>query len=267
MDRCIITIALNTAREITRQAVFYCILGGGIGLILFSFVFTLFAFGEELRMIKEMGISTITICCLCLASLCATNAISREIEKGTIITLLSKPISKKSVLLGKFFGILLIVSLTCAIMGISLVFSLSVKDARDSNINLLSSFINIGGSAFFQFVFLFLQVSIMCAIAVAGSIYLPIVANFSLCMCVYIVGNLINFFHNILGGNEGGFPWCISLLSIIFPNLESFSAIGMGNWVEKFNLSYLAMLIVYAILYTALVITLACEFFDRKECY
>ena len=94
MYKCIFTIAVNTTREVTRQAIFYCIVFGGILLILFSFSFTLFAFGEEAKMVREMGISTITICCLCLASLSAANAISREIEKGTIMTLLSKPVNK-----------------------------------------------------------------------------------------------------------------------------------------------------------------------------
>src|SRR3970040_2634147 len=106
MNKCICTIAVNTLKEVTRQAILYCIVFGGILLILSSFFFTLFAFGEEAKMIREMGISTITICCLCLASLSAANAISREIEKGTIVTLLSKPVNRKSILLGKFFGIL-----------------------------------------------------------------------------------------------------------------------------------------------------------------
>lgn len=267
MDRCIVPIAFNTAREITRQAMFYCILCGGVGLILFSFAFTLFVFGEETRMIKEMGISTITICCLCLASLCATNALSTEIEKGTLITLLSKPISKKAILLGKFFGILCVVLFTCTIMGIILIFSLSVKDARYFHTSLFSSFVSVSYSTFFQFLFSFLQVSIMCSIAVAGSLYLPMAANVSLCVSIYIIGNLMNLFYNLLQGSEGGFPWCISLLCVIFPNLESFSSISMGNWVEKFSVGYMALLITYAILYITLVITLALHFFDSKECY
>lgn len=102
MNRCVFAIAGNTGREIVRQTIFYLIGCGGILFILLSFSFTLFAFGEETRMIKEMGISTITICCLCLASLSAANTISKEIEKGTIMTLLSKPVDKGSVLFGKF---------------------------------------------------------------------------------------------------------------------------------------------------------------------
>ena len=47
MNKCIFTIAGNTIREITRQAIFYLIVGGGCLLIMLSFSFTMFAFGEE----------------------------------------------------------------------------------------------------------------------------------------------------------------------------------------------------------------------------
>jgi len=180
MNKCICTIAVNTMKEVTRQAIFYCIVFGGILLILSSFSFTLFAFGEEAKMIREMGISTITICCLCLASLCAANAISREIEKGTIMTLLSKPVSKKSILLGKFFGILGVIFLAFMVMGVFMTVSLCVKDSLDYHTSLSTSFAKVGCATLFQLIFSFLQVAIMCTIAIAGSIYLPLVSNLSI---------------------------------------------------------------------------------------
>ena len=106
MNKGILAIAGNTARDVMRQTVFYLIAGGGVALVLCSFSFTMFAFGEESRMIRDMGISTITMCCLTLASLSAANTISKELEKGTIVTLLSKPIGKHAIIVGKFLGIL-----------------------------------------------------------------------------------------------------------------------------------------------------------------
>src|SRR3989337_1298606 len=158
MNKCIFTITVSTAREVTRQAIFYCIVFGGILLILFSFSFTLFAFGEETKMIREMGISTITICCLCLASLSAANAISREIEKGTIVTLLSKPVNKKTILLGKFFGIQAAIFLAFITMGFFLIVSLCVKHSLEYHVGFLSSFANVGSVVFFQLLISFFQV-------------------------------------------------------------------------------------------------------------
>ena len=267
MNKCIFTITVSTAREVTRQAIFYCIVFGGILLILFSFSFTLFAFGEETKMIREMGISTITICCLCLTSLSAANAISREIEKGTIMTLLSKPVSKKSILLGKFFGILAVVFLAFMVMGIFMTVSLCVKDSLEYHISLSTSFGKVGYAAIFRLVFSFLQVSIMCTIAIAGSIYLPLVSNLGCCMFIYIIGNLTHFFLYLFQGNEGGFSWYVTFFYVFFPNLESFYTIGMESGsVKPFSVGYMVLLALYAILYMTFVTTLACEVFDKKEC-
>jgi hypothetical protein len=49
--------------------------------------------------------------------------------------------------------------------------------------------------------------------------------------------------------------------------MEGFSIVGMGSWSGKpFSLGYMVLLALYAILYMTFVTTLACEFFDKKEC-
>ncbi len=265
MNRCVFTIAGSTAREITRQAIFYFIAGGGVALMFFSFSFTLFAFGDEARMIREMGVSTVTICCLCLTSLSATNTISGEIEKGTMMTLLSKPVDRRSVLLGKFFGILTAVSLIFAMMSLFLMISLSVKESLDYHAGLLTAFERVGSSTVIQLIFSFLQVAIMCAIATAGSLYLPMISNLICCVVVFVLGNLINYFHGMLM-SEGGIPWYVMLFFTFIPNLERFSTIGLDSKFGSFSLSYLALLLIYAIVYIAFVIVLTFELFDRKEC-
>jgi ABC-type transport system involved in multi-copper enzyme maturation permease subunit len=215
-------------------------------------------------MIKEMGVSTITICCLCLSSLSAANTITREIEKGTIMTLLSKPVDKHSILLGKFFGILASVSLIFILMGVLLTVSLCIKESLDYRIGVLTSFARVGYPTGLQLVFSFLQIAIMCAIATAGSVFLPMLSNLSSCIGIYVIGNLINFFHRTLQMNGG--RWYLSFFFFLFPNFEEFSTLGVENRFETFSLSYMAVLTIYAMLYIMFVIVLALALFDRKEC-
>ncbi|MCF6157825.1 MAG: hypothetical protein E3K32_04480 [wastewater metagenome] len=254
-----ITIATITAREITRQAIFFFILIGGCLLIFLSLSFTLFAFGEELRMIKEMGISTIMICCLCLASLCATNAISKEREKGTFITLLCKPIDKRSILFGKFLGILGVISFVFFIMGGVLILSLSMKGFIEYHNGFFSSLVDIGCHTLLDLLFAFLQVAIICSIAISGSVFFTMVSNLSFCVFVFVVGNFASFFENAL-------LWYASFFFVFFPNLGYFNTLSAGNTFENIGLSYILLSIVYAILYITLVLTLALDFFDKREC-
>ncbi|MEB2309569.1 MAG: ABC transporter permease subunit [Candidatus Brocadiaceae bacterium] len=266
MCRRILAIAGNTTRDVMRQGLFCFVAGGGLFLVLCSFFFTLFAFGEELRMIREMGISTIVVCCLFLASLSAANTISKEIEMGTIVMLLSKPVDKHSVILGKFFGILAAVSSVFIVMGTLLTVLLCVRESLDQHIGFLASFAMAGYPTVFQLVFSFLPVAIMCAAATAGSVYLNLISNLCCCMVIYIVGNLAGFFHDLFPSVSNWSLWCLSLIYAFIPDLEDIGAIGMGAKVEFMSYSYMGSLLIYAVLYIAFVITLAIEFFEKKEC-
>lgn len=264
MNRGMLAIADNTARDVMRQAVFYLIAGGGVALVLCSFSFTLFAFGEESRMIRDMGISTITMCCLTLASLSAANTISKELEKGTIMTLLSKPVGKHSIIVGKFLGILAAVSVIFMLMGAILTCSLCIQASLDGHIGFFAALIQVGYSTIFQLVFSFLPIAMLCAIATAGSIFLGMISNLCCCMVIYVFGNLMSFFHGALRMYGDCSAWCLAPFFVLFPNLEEFSAVG-GKF-GSLSLHHVALLMIYAVLYITFVIVLSCEFFDKKEC-
>ncbi|HHT9129415.1 MAG TPA: hypothetical protein ACFYEC_00940 [Candidatus Brocadiaceae bacterium] len=266
MNKCIFILAGNTAREIARQSTFYFIIGGGAVLILFSFFFTLFAFGEETRMIKEMGVSTITVCSLCLASLSATSTISKEIEKGTLVTLLSKNVSKISILFGKFLGIVIIVLLTFAMLGVPLAVSAWLKDTIDHHTRLSESFFGVLYSIAAPLSLSFLQIVMICAIAIAGSLCLPMISNLSCCMFIFIMGDLLSFFQYLFSGKEGWVLWLVAFFYTLFPNPEVFNAVSMGNIFGTSILGRAALLAADAVVYVAFVLTVAFEIFDNKEC-
>ncbi len=256
-------VAINTAREILRQPLFYFVMCSGAGLMAASLLFTLFTFGEDIRMIREMGVSTITICCLCLASLSASHSVSKESERGTIVTLLSKSVSRRAIILGKFFGLLGAAFAAFMVLGFLLVMTLWAKDVLGYQAEALSSLYQQAYPLFSQLAPVFLQIAIFCSIAIAGSVYLPIVSNLSFCMFLYIAGNLGGFFQELLRRDEGGLLWYASVFYVFFPNFEGFCAIRVS---ENFSGIYLALLTLYAALYTTLVLAVACEIFNRKEC-
>lgn len=104
--RQIFTIAANTFTEAIRQPVYLIILGCSMGLILLSPYFTLFAMLENNRMIKDMGLSTLLLTGLLLAAFSASSVIYKEIENKTILTVISKPVSRVGFILGKYLGLL-----------------------------------------------------------------------------------------------------------------------------------------------------------------
>lgn len=57
------------------------------------------------KLLYDVSMSTVFVLGIILSSFIATSAISREIENKTILTVVSKPISRPSVILGKYLGI------------------------------------------------------------------------------------------------------------------------------------------------------------------
>ena len=63
-----------------------------------------FTFGEDIKMYKDTGLTTISFAGLLLALLTASSTVAEEIEGKTAITLLSKPINRRHSSLGSSWG-------------------------------------------------------------------------------------------------------------------------------------------------------------------
>src|SRR5271167_1260580 len=100
-----LVIALATAKEAIRQPAFFVLTFiAGSSLVCSVFV-SYFTFGEDIKMYKDTGLTTISFAGLLLALLTASSTVAEEIDGKTAITLLSKPINRRQFIVGKFLGI------------------------------------------------------------------------------------------------------------------------------------------------------------------
>jgi hypothetical protein len=110
-------IAQAAFREGVRQPMFWLLLCiGFLAMGLWPFV-PYFTFGEDYTMVKDLGYDTIMLVAIIFGVLAATMFVSEEIEGRTAVTLMSKPVSRRQFLLGKFVGILLVGLLMFGILG------------------------------------------------------------------------------------------------------------------------------------------------------
>jgi ABC-2 type transport system permease protein len=107
------TIARNTFIEAIRQPIFFVIVGICGLLQLFNTFNTAFQMGYsdssevsgDNKFLFDMGLATVFICGVLLAAFIATAVVSREIENKTVLTVVSKPVSRITVILGKYLGV------------------------------------------------------------------------------------------------------------------------------------------------------------------
>ena len=263
-------VALATVKNELAQPLFLVMMLLGIVSIML-FVFLPFnTFGEDIKLLKDCGITTIMLFAAFQGIWSASSSISEEIEGRTALTVLSKPIQRRSFVIGKFLGIFWMLFLMFVVLGTFELGAVAYKpiyDARESSTQDLiwqmchqEMLTTIPGLAM-----AFMQTIVLSAISVALATRLPQLANLAVCFAIYIVGNLTT---QLVSSTQEGFEivrFVAQLVATIIPILEHFSmqaAIDAGNPI---TMSLLSASLVYCLLYVGLAMFLALLLFEERD--
>lgn len=99
-------IAKNTFRESLREPIFLLVLLSAMCMIGMFPVFSMFVFRAQEKLVVDSAMATTMIFGWVIAVLIASYAISREIDNGTALLLLSKPVRRPVFIVAKILGIL-----------------------------------------------------------------------------------------------------------------------------------------------------------------
>ena len=108
MLRQTVTIARNTFTESIRQPVYTVVLlvaAGGLALNPSLSAYSMETGDGDKKLLVDMGLSVVFLAGMLLAAFTATGVLSREIEEKTVLTVVSKPVSRPLFVLGKFLGV------------------------------------------------------------------------------------------------------------------------------------------------------------------
>jgi ABC-type transport system involved in multi-copper enzyme maturation permease subunit len=125
----ILHIARNTIRENLRETVFLLVLLSAIGLIGLFPCLSLFTFRQQVKMVVDSSMATCLVFGWMLAVVISTHALNREIEAGTALLMLSKPVSRAAFVIGKMLGILVSLIIFCFLCALAAL--VAVRVAKD----------------------------------------------------------------------------------------------------------------------------------------
>ena len=266
----IFAIASNTAKSVWQQPVFLVLLIFGIMAVLILPFVPYNTLGEDVKVLKSQGLTLVKVLGILLAVWSAGTSVSDEIEEKTALTLLSKPISRRQLVLGKFFGIVLGVSILFIV--ISSVFMPTcaykvVYEARETcNLEPESSQCLQSMQQIIPGLSLsFMEVVMMTAIAVALSTRLPMVPNLTLCVSIYALGHLIPLMVKSAIGQFAIVGFIGNFLSAILPVLTYYSLEAAAASGAPITLTYLAWAGVYCVLYSAVAMFVALILFEDRD--
>ena len=265
-----------------------------VAMVLMPFI-PYFTFGEDIKMVKELGYDTIMLFPGLFAVLAASMSISEEIEGRTAITLMSKPVSRRQFLLGKFVGILMAAVLMTGLLSLMFFLVVWLKPIYDREdlpaapewVNQVSQFWPTLGEAPAQFVkgmlwwfadavtaspglvLGFCQVMVLLAIAAALATRLPMVVNLVVCLFIFFMGHLTHVLAQVSQGRYRLVQFMAQLFDTLLPGLDFFNigpALTRDTYppAGAFSL-YIGTVTLYACLYTAIALLFGLILFEDRD--
>jgi ABC-type transport system involved in multi-copper enzyme maturation permease subunit len=127
----ILAISLNTLTEVLRQRVLNVIILFGLVMVVGSFFLTDLTFQEEFKFLKDLGYAAISLTGTLVALMGAAQMIPAEIERRTLYTLLSKPVQRFEFVLGKYLGLLGLITIILGLMSLLFAGVLGLKEQTE----------------------------------------------------------------------------------------------------------------------------------------
>lgn len=104
-----IVIAKNTIDEARHNKILYIALLFFLFLILFSRMMGEVSINQQVKVLKDVGLATISIFSVFVAIITSVTSLHRDLNQKTIYAILPKPISRTDIIVGKFIGLCLTV--------------------------------------------------------------------------------------------------------------------------------------------------------------
>lgn len=112
----VLAIAFNTFKEAVRNRVLYVLLFFAVLILIGAWVASTLAIFGQTKIIRDLGVASINVISVLIAVFVGVGLVYNDLDKKTIYTIVSKPISRWHYLVGKYFGLLLTIYVNILIM-------------------------------------------------------------------------------------------------------------------------------------------------------
>jgi len=247
-------IALNTFKEAVRDRILYLLLFFAALAIVLSRVLAVLTVGDRTKVVKDVGLASISFFGALMAILIGTGLVYKEIEKRTIFTLLAKPIRRHEFLLGKYFGLVLTLAVMTAAM--SLIFLLLV----------FAHTLTVEVRLLVPVFFIFLELCLLTAVAILFSSFSTPILSSLFALSFYLIGHFSWSLETLLKRTRpGAGRAALRVVYTLLPDLENFNVKTEAVHGLPIPASLFLYAPAYGLVYTAFVLLLAVLVFRRRD--
>jgi ABC-type transport system involved in multi-copper enzyme maturation permease subunit len=229
------------------------LLVAGVALVL-SMSFGDLSVFSRAQVMADFGLATMSLTGLLLAVFIGIGMLGMEIATKTIYGVITKPVTRTSFILGKFFG--LITTLVLNFILIAAVFFITIR-------------VLVAGQSFTMFyavLLLMVEMIVIVAAAIFFSSFTTPTLSAIFTIGFYIAGHLNDLVN--IGSEQQNNPVWRSLLKSLFyvlPNLENFNIRTTVVYNLPVPSGFITMAVLYGLLYASILLLFSMVLFSRKD--
>ncbi|HZD07386.1 MAG TPA: ABC transporter permease subunit [Candidatus Limnocylindrales bacterium] len=248
-------ITLNTFREAVRDRVLYNLILFVLLLVASAPLFGQISIGMERLILVNVGLSSISLFGVIIAIFIGIGLVSKEIEKKTLYTILSRPVRRWEFIVGKYLGLIMTLVVNTALMTAGFYIALMITNGLHKTDALLLVAIY----------FTVLQFLIVTALTVLFSTFSSPIFSAIFAFALFVIGTFAEDLKNFASISTGAAKLLATAAAYLMPNFASLNVIaqtahdqGVGGRLILFNT-------LYAMLYSASAVAAAVLIFERRN--
>lgn len=248
-------IAHNVFREALRDRIMYVLVFFALLFIGSTWFLSQLSLHEEQKIIYDLGLASISLFSLIITIFLGSSMLHKEIDKGTIHIILTKPISRSAFIVGKWLGLTITVCLLSILMaGAFCVLVLAHGDPLP-----VGTAIALYG--------VLMEIALVTALSIFFSAFTsPLIATVAT-IIITMIGHMMGAIRALALLPEAGtgLITVTKIMGLLVPNLDMLALHDQIAHGIAFSAGQLGWLAAYSISYTSILLLLACVLFSKKD--
>jgi ABC-type transport system involved in multi-copper enzyme maturation permease subunit len=256
MNSRIFHIAANTFREAVRDRVLYNLIAFALLLTLAAIFVGQISVQIERLVVISLGLTAVSLFGVVIAIFIGIGLVSKEIEKRTLYTVLSRPVARWEFIAGKFFGLsgTLVVNTVFMAIGVFAALLYVSHPFQASSAWVLVAIY-----------FIVLQLIITTALALFFSSFSSPLLSAVFTFCLFVSGSFAEDLRGFAQLTHGATRWLASAAVYAIPNFSALNVITQVAHGDAIPGHLIFWNTAYALVYTVAVLSGAILIFEYRD--
>src|ERR1700751_5058961 len=252
----ILHIASNTFREAVRDRVLYNLIAFALLMSAAAVLVGQISIQIERLVVINLGLTAVSLFGIVIAIFIGIGLVSKEIDKRTLYTVLSRPVRRWEFIVGKYFGLAGTLVVNAFFMAIG-VFAALLYVAHHYQAS--------DGWILVALYFIILQFLIICSLALLFSSFSSPLLSAVFAFSLFLIGSFSEDLRGFAGMATGLAKWLITAVAYLVPNFSALNVISSVAHGQPVSGQLVVYNTLYAVLYTTMALSGAILIFQRRN--